>query len=86
MENQMDKSRCIICGVPLEREGICSKCEYQRGLMFVENWYPNESNNSHLRNLAGYAECPCPICSGNPSDDQIFKYLFETQEDYYETW
>lgn len=82
----IDGFRCIICGVPLKKEDLCPKCECQQGLMFGNNWDQTNSYQSDTINLSGFHECTCPICSGNPSEDFIFKELFEDKEEYYDTW
>ena len=81
----IDELSCIVCGLPLDVEDLCPRCERQQGLMLGENWSQNNSNQSDILYYDEFNECPCPICSGNPSEDLIFKELFEDKEDYYDT-
>ena len=73
----IDELRCCICGIPLDTEGLCPRCESQQDLMFGENWSQNKTNQSDIQYHDEINECLCPICSGNPSADPIFKYLFD---------
>lgn len=82
----IDELRCIACDLPLEKGNLCPKCERQQGLMFGEKWDQTNSNQSDILYYDGLYECPCPICSGNPAEDFIFKELFEDKEEFYDTW